>query len=200
MRSLSIPRTNPVMRMIRITPSATPATLIRVRVGRWRMFDRTRLSIELGFLLRLVQVGLFEVFGVIECECSGLQLRIDLEFIFVESQPRRIAFVMAIDQDHARPCVGVIGSELLVVGVQNFSRELSLLVENLLPGEARAVYAVEPEASAHARRPLAFERNLELRDDIKTSDNPGAFSRPRTRIGLLDELLIDSENEARVIQ
>jgi len=32
----------------------------------------------------------------------------------------------------------------------NFGRELSLLVENLLPGEARAVPAVEPEAAADA--------------------------------------------------
>src|SRR5215813_103845 len=150
MRSLSIPRTSPVMRMTRITPSATPATLISVRVGRWRMFDRTRLSIDSGFLLLLVQVGLFQVFGIFEDECCGLQFGVDLEFRAIETEPSRISFVRAIDQDHARPRVGVIGVEFLVVGVLNFGRELTLLVENLLSGEERAVPAVEPEAAADA--------------------------------------------------
>src|SRR5262245_32899513 len=188
------------MRMIRITPSATPATLISVRVGRWRMFDRTRLSIDSGFLLRLVQVGLFQIFGVIERECPGLQWGIDLKLFVAESQPRGITFVRASDQDHARPGVVVVGTEFLVVGVLNFGRELSLLVENLLPGEARAVSAVEPEAAADARGSVTLDRKLSLRDDIKTSQNPGATFRPLARVRLLDERLFDSENEARVIQ
>src|SRR5215217_9295318 len=43
--SLDMPRARPVNSMTRATPSATPATLTSVRIGRWRMFEVTRLSI-----------------------------------------------------------------------------------------------------------------------------------------------------------
>src|SRR5690349_5791433 len=44
-KSFDIPRARPVNSMTRLTPSATPATLTSVRIGRWRMFEVTRLSI-----------------------------------------------------------------------------------------------------------------------------------------------------------
>src|SRR5882724_5820053 len=45
-RSFDIPRASPVKSITRQTPSATPATLTRVRMGRWRMLETTRLSMR----------------------------------------------------------------------------------------------------------------------------------------------------------
>src|SRR6266481_8503586 len=47
-KSSDIPRDKPVNNITRVTPSATPSTLIAERRGRWRMFDMTRLSTERG--------------------------------------------------------------------------------------------------------------------------------------------------------
>src|SRR5882762_3730140 len=44
--SSDMPRASPVNSMIRQTPSATPATLTSVRMGRWRMLETTRLSMQ----------------------------------------------------------------------------------------------------------------------------------------------------------
>src|SRR5215213_7836490 len=44
-KSFDMPRASPVKSMTRLTPSATPATLTSVRIGLWRMFEVTRLSI-----------------------------------------------------------------------------------------------------------------------------------------------------------
>src|SRR5829696_5770155 len=52
-KSLDMPRARPVNSMTRATPSATPATLTSVRMGRWRMFEVTRLSICNKFLTDL---------------------------------------------------------------------------------------------------------------------------------------------------
>src|SRR5215213_5093505 len=51
--SFDMPRARPVNSMIRATPRATPATLTSVRIGRWRMFEVTRLSISNKFLTGL---------------------------------------------------------------------------------------------------------------------------------------------------
>src|SRR5262245_63890742 len=114
----------------------------------------------------------------------------------------------AIDQDHARPggpAAGwdagwAAGVDFLVVGILNFGSELSLLVEDLLAGEARPVHAVEPETAAYARRPLPFGRDFQFRDHVEASQNSGPFFSPLSRVELLDERLLDPENEARVIQ
>src|SRR5215475_5751172 len=39
-----MPRARPVNSITRLTPRATPATLTSVRIGRWRMFEVTKLS------------------------------------------------------------------------------------------------------------------------------------------------------------
>src|SRR5689334_4956398 len=44
-RSFDIPRASPVNSITRLTPSAIPATLTSVRMGRWRMLEVTKLSI-----------------------------------------------------------------------------------------------------------------------------------------------------------
>src|SRR6266498_1089825 len=160
------------------------------------------------FLLRLIEVGLAELLAVFEREGVRLQFGVDLELLVDEGQPRDIAFVRTIDQDHARPgglatgwAAGLAaGVEFLVVGILNFGREVSLLVEYLLAGEAGPVRAVEPETAADARRPLPFGRDFQFRDHVETSQNSGPFFSPLPRVELLDKRLLDPENEARVIQ
>src|SRR5690242_642291 len=49
-KSFDMPRARPVNSITRATPSATPATLTSVRMGRWRMFEVTRLSMCSKFL------------------------------------------------------------------------------------------------------------------------------------------------------
>jgi hypothetical protein len=43
-KSSDIPRESPVNSITRVTPSATPSTLIAERSGRWRIFEMTKLS------------------------------------------------------------------------------------------------------------------------------------------------------------
>src|SRR5215204_3498666 len=57
-KSFDMPRVRPVNSMTRQTPSATPATLTSVRMGRWRMFEVTRLSMCNKFPTDLLEYNL----------------------------------------------------------------------------------------------------------------------------------------------
>jgi hypothetical protein len=50
-RSSDIPLASPVKSMMRVTPSATPATLTKVRIGLWRIFAVIKLSTDKSNLL-----------------------------------------------------------------------------------------------------------------------------------------------------
>src|SRR5262245_1732346 len=168
-RSFNMPSTNPVLSSTRMTPSATPAILIKVRIGRWRIFDKTRLSINRLGRWRLIEICLRQLFCIFQPERFRLQIaRVDIKPFIIERQLRRIAVVRAADAHYARPLVIVLGAEFDIICVEDLGRDSALIVEDLLPREARRIGSIKPELPADFRLPLVRRWKFDLRDHIKT--------------------------------
>ena len=131
--------------------------------------DRSRRSLQSR---GVVEVGLRQTLRIFKREGIGWQLDVGFESILAERQSRLVIIVRSTDQDRTWPegFVGIV--QPLEIRIGNLCLEISLAIEELLPGEDRLGCPVEPEFSGDTSGSAIAGRKLDLGDDIEALQDP----------------------------